>query len=213
MAEFYSTQVASAKIKTQKGFTNVLAIEHCFEKYFQEGFTDGFGSFELSGLNRFVIKANSKPTSGPTIQVKANLPVKDVSRVYVISEQILKNDFFSSSDKKEKTIYSPPDKYFSEKNDKDERLCYSITVTYNPENRMPVQVEIKNYWAPLKSMPGGTTQIVKSQSHDEKAVKMWLSLNDWFDMIVHVKNLWDEYATASFTPRLTRSYNPMPAKK
>ena len=213
MAEFYSTQVASAKISLKSGSKVVLAVEHCFEKYYQSGFTDGLGSLELSGLNRFIIKANNKPTSGPTTQVKANLPVKDISRVYILSEQLLKNDFFASGEKKEMAIYSPPDKYFSDTNDKGERLCYSISVMYNPENRMPVQVEIKNYWAALKSMPGGTTQIVKSQSHDEKAVKMWLSLNDWFDMIVHIKNLWDEYATASFTPRLTRSYNPAPAKK
>lgn len=212
MAEFYSTQVASAKISLKSGNKVVLAVDHYFEKYFQKDFTEGLGSLELSGLNRFVLKAISKPPSGPTTQVKANLPVKDIMRVYILSEQLLKNDFFSR-DKKEKAIYSPPDKYFSETNDKGERLCYSISVMYNPENRMPVQVDIKNYWAPLNNMPGGTTQIIKSQMHDEKSVKMWLSLNDWFDMIAHIKNLWFEYAISSFTPCFMRSLNPAPAGK
>ena len=105
----------------------------------------------------------------------------------------------------EVVIYAPADKYFRAKNDKEEYLCYSIKITCRPQNRMPIQITIKNYWAPVRFLPDGTTQIEISKAHDDQTAMIWLQLSKWFSLISHIKDLWAEYQTASFSSRFKRS--------
>ena len=102
-------------------------------------------------------------------------------------------------------LYAPPAKYFSTKNDDGENECYEISVSYHATNRMPIQIVIKNFWAPVDRKPDNTTQIMMSKAHDTKMVTTWMSLDEWFCTISKIKACWDEYATASFTYRYRKS--------
>lgn len=269
-----TSQIAKTALRTKSGDVTLLAVEHTVQPYYSSDYLASGRSLEVSNLDRFIIKANKKPSSGQTISVRANLPAEQVAGLWALSDQVYRDmrlaayssnpvtqsalertiessikesGLFTHIDRaldgarksgvdttaisevkknclalpskisaplvkeyfekytKPVILYSSPAKYFSNKNDNDENECYELSVSFTATNRMPIQIVIKNYWAPINRKPDNTTQIMLSKAHDAKTVMTWMSLDEWFCTISNIKAFWDEYTTASFTPRYRKS--------
>lgn len=205
MAEFVSWQIAKIT-KAYKSGTVVLSAEHSFPQYYSDEFKSKKTSLENIGLDRFVLKMTKKAPDGSTI-IKANLPFEELKRVYVISENLLKQINFGTT-RDEFTIYAPPTKYFRQTDEKGHNLCYTLNVKYSKNNRIPIQVTIENFYAPLKVMDGGTTQIMFKEGHDKVITSTWLTVEEWFDFISHLESCWKQYNNASFEARFKNSLKP-----
>lgn len=210
MSEYrYTQQVASANMKTKDGSNVVFAAEHTFPEYFLQSFLESGASLEMSGLDRFILRMNKKPQSGATIMLTANLPMSDVGALWTLSEQIYKDSILEPkkySERQSIEIYAPPAKFRRTKTpDEKENECYTIKIVYNPNNRMPIQITMENFLAPVNRMPDKTVQIQLSQAHNKKSVNIWLRIQDWFEFIDALKSERDAYLTASFTNRFRKS--------
>lgn len=207
MSEYrYTPQITSSNMRLKDGSNIVFAAEHTFPEYFLQDYLKEGASLELSGLDRFILRMNKKPKEGATISVDANLPMSDVAPLWTLSEQIFKDSILTPGKYNEVvTLYNPPAKFKRTKTSNDENYCFSIKITYNSANRMPIQVTIENFIAPVQQQADRTMQIQLSKKHDSKTVSFWLSVKDWFEFIDEIKSKKDSYLTASFTNSFRKS--------
>lgn len=206
MENYYSTQVERLVSKGKNG-TTVVGFEHTFPKFYSDDYFEQGKSLEPTGLNRFVVNINQKKADG-TVSVKANLPAAHINRVFKISEALMLDDA-KGVQNTDVPIYLSPAKYMRGFDDsKGNPLCYQLKISYNSQMRAKIKIEVKNFHAPVNKMPDGTTQIMGTQITNEKTVSIFVTTNDWYDCVSHLKDLWDSYQTSAFEANLKKSFIP-----
>jgi len=62
-------------------------------------------------------------------------------------------------------------------------FIYEIEIYWHVGDKYPIEVSIKNYWAPVKTMDDGTIRVVQKESADAISRSMRLSEVDWLNAV------------------------------
>ena len=87
-----------------------------------------------------------------------------------------------------------------EKREDGKCFCYEATVTLTSTDDYPVNVQIKNFYAPVKQMDGGLLNIMFKET-DQKSVvnnEMKLSVDQWLAVVKKMVRDRNEYETISY---------------
>ena len=175
-----------------KAGSQILALEaHLGNK----GFDDKSDPLELSPLERFVLRLNTK-AGGKSSSIYVNIPAMDVA--YIADNTKLAK---RKASKEPYTVYDSQMKHMRVTDDKGNNKVYQIVITADYSRRYPFIVRIENAFAPLAKAASGQTTIEISKKVNSEVNSLYLTEKEWFNLASYMETIYNNYISMTFKER------------